>query len=220
MKRRVVIVGGGVAGLEALMALHDLAGDRAELILVAPDPDFLYKPLLVEEPFDLGPAEQHALKPLVEVFGADFVQKAAKSVRPDEHTVELSDGSRLEYDFLIVCAGGRFHPALEGARTFPSGGEPLRINALLRAGQGPRPRLAFVVPPGVTWALPIYELALMTQRRAPSSGSTTSGSPSSRPRRAPLAIFGPAASEAVSALLDARGIECRGRSLRPRGRGR
>ena len=78
MKRRVVIVGGGVAGLEALMALHDLAGDRAELTLVAPDPDFLYKPLLVEEPFDLGPAEQHALEPLAEEFGAGFVQEAVE----------------------------------------------------------------------------------------------------------------------------------------------
>ena len=27
------------------------------MTLVAPEPDFLYKPLLVEEPFDLGPAE-------------------------------------------------------------------------------------------------------------------------------------------------------------------
>jgi sulfide:quinone oxidoreductase len=206
MKRRVVIVGGGVAGLEALMALHDLAGDRAELILVAPDPDFLYKPLLVEEPFDLGPAEQHALKPLVEVFGADFVQKAVKGVQPDEHIVELSDGSRLEYDFLIVCAGGQFHSALKGARTFPSGGEPLRINALLRAGQGPR-RIAFVVPPGVTWALPIYELALMTQRRALELGLDDVRITVVTPEETPLAIFGPAASEAVSALLVARGIE-------------
>ena len=190
MKRRVVIVGGGVAGLEALMALHDLAGDRAELILVAPDPDFLYKPLLVEEPFDLGPAEQHALEPLVEVFGADFVQKAAKSVRPDEHTVELSDGSRLEYDFLIVCAGGRFHPALEGARTFPSGGEPLRINELHRAaaGRGGSPSSC---RPGVTWALPIYELALMTEREGSRLGLDDAPMPVVTPEPAPLAIFGP-----------------------------
>ena len=60
------------------MALHDMAGDRAEVTLVAPDPDFVYRPLMVEEPFDLGPAEQHALAPVAEVLGARFVQKAAR----------------------------------------------------------------------------------------------------------------------------------------------
>jgi len=159
MKRRVLIIGGGVAGLEALMALYDQAGDRAELTLVAPDSDFVYKPLLVEEPFDLGPAQQYALKPLVEEFAARFVQRAAKSVQPDEHTIGLGDGSELDYDFLIICAGGRFRPALERARTFPSGGEPLGINELLRGGEGKR-RIAFVVPPGVGWALPIYTAIL------------------------------------------------------------
>lgn len=206
MKRSVVIVGGGVAGLEALMALHDLAGDRAELILVAPDPDFVYKPLLVEEPFDLGPAEEYALQPLVEEFGARFVQRAAKSVQPDEHTIGLADGSKFDYDFLIVCAGGRFHAALEGARTFPSGGEPLRINELLQGGEGKR-RIAFVVPPGVTWALPIYELALMTQRRAHELEITDVEFTIVTPEQAPLAIFGPAASDALGELLRVRGIE-------------
>jgi len=206
MNGRVVVLGGGVAGLEALMALHDLAGDRAELTLVAPDPDFVYKPLLVEEPFDLGPAEQHALAPLVEELGARFVQRAAKRVEPTERTVELDDGSKLDYDFLVVCAGGRFRPALERARTFPSGGEPLRINELLEAGEGPR-RIAFVVPSGVTWALPIYEIALMTQRRALELRLDEVELTIVTPEQAPLAIFGPAASAAVAQLLAARGIE-------------
>jgi sulfide:quinone oxidoreductase len=34
----VVVAGGGVAGLEALLALHALAGNRVRLTLVAPDP--------------------------------------------------------------------------------------------------------------------------------------------------------------------------------------
>ena len=206
MNRKVVIVGGGVAGLEALMALHDLAGDRAEVTLVAPDPDFLYKPLLVEEPFDLGPAEKRALAPLAEELGARFVMKAVTGVRPEEHTVELDDGSTLDYDYLIVCAGGRFRPALERARTFPSGGEPLRINELLQGGQGRR-RVAFVVPSGVTWALPIYEIALMTQRRAIELGVDDVELTIVTPEEAPLAIFGPTASAAVAQLLSARGIE-------------
>ncbi len=206
MSRHVVILGGGVAGLEALLALHDLAGDRAELTLVAPNPDFVYKPLLVEEPFDLGPAEQHALAPLAEKLGARFVQGAVQSVQPDDHTLAQDDGSALDYDILIVCAGGRFRPALEQARTFPSGGEPLRINELLQGGEGQR-RIAFVVPPGVTWALPIYEIALMTQRRALELRVHDVQLTIVTPEQAPLAIFGPAASGAVGELLAARGIE-------------
>jgi sulfide:quinone oxidoreductase len=38
---RFVIAGGGVAGLEALLALHALAGDRVELTLVSPTADFV-----------------------------------------------------------------------------------------------------------------------------------------------------------------------------------
>ena len=39
----VLIVGGGVAALETLMALRDLAGDRVGVTLVAPEPDFVYE---------------------------------------------------------------------------------------------------------------------------------------------------------------------------------
>ena len=205
MNRRVVVVGGGVAGLEALMALHDLAGDRADVTLVAPDPDFLYKPLLVQEPFDLGPAERHELAPLAKKLGASFIQKGVTGADTDARTVELSDGSTLDYDFLIVCVGGRFRPALERALTFPSGSEPLEIDDLLQGGEGQR-RIAFVVPSGVTWALPIYEITLMTQRRALERGADVKLTIVT-PEQGPLAIFGPAASEAVAGLLAARGIE-------------
>jgi sulfide:quinone oxidoreductase len=204
--KRVVIIGGGVAGLEALMALHDLAGDRAEVTLVAPGPDFVYKPLLVEEPFDLRPAERHALAPLTEELGARFIQGGAKAIDPAEHTVELDDGSKCEYNFLVVCAGGRFHPALKRAATFPSAGEPLRINEVLQGGEGPR-RIAFVVPSGVTWALPMYEIALMAQRRAQELRLDDLTLTIVTPEEAPLAVFGPAASAAVAELLAARGIE-------------
>ena len=203
---RVVIVGGGVAGLETLLALDDLAGDRVSLTLVAPQPDFVYKPLLVEEPFDLGPAERHELEPLAAEKGARFVLSAVTAVRPEDHVVELDDGSTLEYDYLVVCAGGRYKAALEGATTFPAGGGSFSADEVLDRAEGKDHRLAFIVPGGVTWSLPLYELALLTKRRAVERGLDVKIAIVT-PESAPLAIFGPAASEAVSELLSARQID-------------
>ena len=201
----IVILGGGVAGLEALLALSDMAGDRARLTLVSPQPDFLYKPLLVEEPFGLDPAERHELAPVAEEKGARFVRAAVSAVDAGEHTVELDDGSTLPYHYLVVCVGGRFRPALSDAVTFPSAGEPLRIDELLdRASEGSG-RIAFVVPSGVAWPLPIYEIALMTARRIAERELDISLALAT-PEEAPLAVFGPAASEAVDALLRTREI--------------
>ena len=79
-RARLVIAGGGVAGLEAMLALSDLCGDRAELTLLSPEPDFVYKPLLVEEPFGLDPAERHELAPLAAEKGARFLRGALRAV--------------------------------------------------------------------------------------------------------------------------------------------
>jgi len=200
---RVVILGGGVAGLEALLALHDLAGERAQLTLVSREPDFLYKPLLVEEPLGLEPAERHELAPLAAELGADFVNQAAAAVDPARHLVTLADGSELPYDKLVVCLGGRYRPALAHAHTFPSTEEPLDLERML-AGDDAK-RIAFVVPPGVTWSLPLYELALMAQTRARALGSDSELTLIT-PEDAPLAAFGVAASAAVAEMLAARGI--------------
>jgi sulfide:quinone oxidoreductase len=203
---RVLIVGGGVSGLEALLALADLAGDRVALTLVAPQPDFLYKPLLVEEPFDLGPAERHELEPLAAEKGANYVRGAVRTVRPEDHIIELADGSTLGYDFLVIATGGQFKPALDGATTFPSGGDPFSADDVLERAEGKDHRLAFIVPAGVGWSLPLYEIALMTARRAAERGLDVKLALIT-PEPAPVAIFGPKASAAVGELLRARGIE-------------
>ena len=74
-RMRVLIAGGGVTGVEALLALRDLAGDRVEVTLVAPTPDFIYKPLTVEAPFSSEPAIELELRALVAESGGTFVEQ-------------------------------------------------------------------------------------------------------------------------------------------------
>jgi sulfide:quinone oxidoreductase len=202
---RVVIVGGGVAGLEALLALRELAGERVETTLVSASPDFFYKPFTVTEPFTMEPAERLALDPIAAELGARFVLGSLAGVRGEEHAIELSSRERLGYDALMLCVGGTARAAYSSAITFDAAREPLRIDRLIDAARGKV--LAFLVPPGVSWPLPIYELALMTDRRAREDGGEHPRCVIVTPEPAPLSIFGRAASDALAQILAGRGIE-------------
>ena len=209
-RARVVIAGGGIAGLETLLALNDLAGDRLDLTLVAPEPDFIYRPLVIDEAFSLSPAEHRELEPLAHELGARFVQQPLAAVRTDDRAVALGDGSELAYDALVVCIGGRPRPVYTQAVTFWDTSERLEIRNLLKqAAASASKRLAFVVPPGVTWSLPLYELALMFEREARVAEGGEVELVIVTPEAAPLTLFGEQASQAVAELLQSRGIEVR-----------
>src|SRR5215208_8527294 len=95
---RVLIVGGGVAALETLMALHDLAGGRVQVTLVAPEPDFVYRPMAVAEPFGLGEARRYPLRRIVEDFGAGLVQVGVAALDASARRVVLRSGDTMTYD--------------------------------------------------------------------------------------------------------------------------
>jgi sulfide:quinone oxidoreductase len=220
-KPHVLILGGGIAGIEALLALRELAGDRTEATLVAADRDFVYKPLIVEEPFTYQATEHRDLQFSVAELGAHFVCGIARAVRPDTHSIVVAEGEGYDfghtgergYDLLVVCIGGRSRAAYRHAVTFRfrSVGDPLEVEELIaRAEAHESKTLAFVVPPGVTWSLPVYELALLTRRLAEESGRHDLRLAVWSPEDLPLIMFGTPASEAVAELLRARGIEFHG----------
>ena len=208
-RTKVLIAGGGVAGIEALLALFDLAGERVDVTLAAPAPEFVYKPMTVQAPFSSEPPIRLDLAALVSEKGGTFVQKGLRHLDPERHTADLDDGVSVEFDVAIICVGARPRVAFGHAETLRTSGEPIDIDALLRrAADHDSQRLAFLVPPTGTWPLPAYELALMTERRAREL-SLDVRLVIATPEPEPLAAFGHIASNAIAELLDARGIETR-----------
>ena len=206
----VVIAGGGVAGLEALLGLRAMAADRVSLTLVAPDADFSYRPLAVAEPFALGRAHQVPLSRFAEHAGAELVADAVVRVDDAAGRVHLRDGETRPFDALLLALGGRAVSGVEGATTWWPGGDSEIYGGLLRdIDDGYAKRIAIVVPPGAVWPLPAYELALMTAGEAHEMGHDDVRVTVTTPERAALSLFGDQASAAVAEELEAAGVELR-----------
>jgi sulfide:quinone oxidoreductase len=210
MATRVLIAGGGVAALEAALALRALAEDRVSVEMLAPEPRFWYRPLAVAEPFDLGEVRQFDLPELAAAAGATFSPGALAGVDAGRRLAQTSAGSSVPYDVLLVACGAVPTPAVAGALTFRGPADTEGIRTLLEeivAGQVGR--VAFVVPWGAVWSLPIYELALMTAAYLAERELDHVELALVTPEEEPLQLFGPAGSVAVRELLEERGIAVR-----------
>src|SRR3954453_9490796 len=189
MSSHVVIAGGGIAGLEALLALCDLAEDRARITLVSPEADFEIKPMRTAEPFSVDHVRRYDLADICRKRGAEFVQDALVSVAPEEHTVSLAEAGPLAYDSLVLALGARPRAPFARALTFGADRDTSVLSGLLSDLEGGFSRsAAFVVPPGVSWPLPLYGLALMTAREIRSMGIDGVELQIVTPEHEPLAI--------------------------------
>src|SRR6202795_3838811 len=103
MAFRVVIAGAGVAALETALALRALAGDLVSVELVAPEPEFTYRPLAVAEPFRVGEVRRFPLSALVAATGAALRRGTILRVDPDEKMAVLEDGQTLDFDAFVVA---------------------------------------------------------------------------------------------------------------------
>lgn len=205
-KHRVLIAGGGVAALEAMLALRALAGDRVEVELLGPEPHFWYRPLAVAEPFGLGKSHRLELSGLCEQAGAGFSLDTLVSVDHLHRHVTTQHGE-FTYDSLLVAVGAVAEESIPGAFTFRGPADSDAYAHLLsELEQGAVHRIVFAVHGGHSWPLPLYELALLTAvfveaRQIPdvTLGVVT-------PEDTPLALFGPAAGAALVEQLEAHGV--------------
>jgi sulfide:quinone oxidoreductase len=203
---KVVIAGGGFAGLETMVALRALAEERVAIDLLAPEPDFRYVPLAVAAPFGISEPQRFPLRALAERCGARYVAAALASVEPHGFQARTTRGESLEYEALVVASGARPEETVPGAFTFRGPRDVGRVRELLaQIEAGTVERVVFAVPAGVSWPLPLYELALMTARRTRQAATVTRFTLVT-PEKAPLAVFGAEASHVVQGLLEETGV--------------
>lgn len=198
---RVVIAGGGVAGLEGALALRAVAGDRASITMLAPELAFVYRPMRVREPFAYGAAAHYALDEIVRDIGIELEQDALQWLDTQHQLVHTQRGQRLSYDALLLAPGARLGRRFQHATTLDDRRLDEQLHGLIQDVEGGYvKKLAFIAPSRMPWPLPLYELALLTARRAFEMQTTVSITLAT-PEPAPLAVFGSAASEAVERLL-------------------
>lgn len=203
----VVIAGGGVAGIEAALALRELAGERVSMTMLAPESDFTYRPMAVREPFAYGPARRFSMERIARDLGLRLRGESFAWVDPAARAMYLDTGERLAYDALLLALGARLHTRYTHAHTVDDRHIDDILHGLIQDVEGGYvKRLAFVIPARMGWLLPAYELALMTVGRAYEMGEQLQVTIVT-PEDSPLSLFGLGASQAVADLLREAGIE-------------
>jgi sulfide:quinone oxidoreductase len=207
---RIVIVGGGVAALETLLGLRKLAAGLVDIQLLSPSKEFVYTPLTVREPFEFPETPRFDLGAIVSEQRAEHVVDTLTGVDQEQRVLHTRGDRVLPYDAAVIAIGAKTRPAVPGALTFRGEQDRDDLVRLLRElERGEIHDLAFVVPSGVVWALPLYELALMTSEWLAERKLLDVNISLITPEQAPLSLFGRKASQRVSALLDRRGIALR-----------
>jgi sulfide:quinone oxidoreductase len=198
---RVLVAGGGVAGLETLLALRHLAGERVDLTLLDRAEDFVYRPLEVLAPFEPDAVVRVPWSEITADLGVSRIEDGLASVDSDARIVRTTSGRLTSYDALVVAAGARRRIAVRGALTLGMPGTTERLTELLaELAAGTVARVAFVAPLGVSWTLPIYELALLTATRARDAGSHVKLAVVTAESE-PLHVLGPGAATLARELL-------------------
>ena len=206
----VVIAGGGVAAVEALLALRELVGPHIAIELIAPEQRLQHRPSSVAVPFGYGAPEPLNIDALADQMGAGVRRAALAGVDHHRDVALIAGGEEVGYDRLVVAVGARPRATLPGAVRFAGPADTAALEAVLTAVERGEARdVVFTLPSGTVWTLPLYELAVMAATELRSRGVRDARLTIVTPEREPLWLFGPAPAQAVRALLSQRAITLR-----------
>jgi NADH dehydrogenase FAD-containing subunit len=202
---RVLVVGGGVAGLEACFALDALAGDRVHVTLIAPNAYLMYRPVEAHDPLALDGRVRVPLAHLARAAHADLRLDRVVAFEPGARRVHTARGYELGYDALVVAVGARPEPVPPGAASLREENWPGCRILRYQLARGELSSLAFVEPPAPCKAFDLYDLAIqaavMVRRNRVAADLTFVTAQS-----APLAFLGVRAASMLASTLGAHGL--------------
>ena len=188
------------------MALRGLAAERVDLTLIAPDDEFVYRPLSVEPPFSVARGRQVALSRAARDADAGFLATTIDAVDPEARIARLADESEHPYDALVLAVGAEAMPAVDRAVTWDDRADSELLGGLMRdIEQGYTRSVAVLIPAGPGWPLRGYELALLIALDGNAMGAELK-TILVTPEPPPLTRLGGPTVKAVSEELDRAGV--------------
>jgi sulfide:quinone oxidoreductase len=173
LAERVVVLGGGFAGLETAFQLAAMVKPtRLHLTVVSDRDHFLYRPGLVALPFGAAEAPLHVpLSQALDLHGIRRRLACVENIDTERRVVHTNRLAPVHYDHLVIATGVRAHPRRvpgldEHAVAISSPGQLHQLGERFQwvahnAGHGRPQQVLFVVPPNTAWPGPAYEIALM-----------------------------------------------------------
>lgn len=106
---RIVIMGAGIGGMPAAYELHEKLGSVHEITVVNPVDYFQFVP---SNPWVAVGWRKRSdivlpIAPYLEKKGIHFIGSPVTRLEAEANTLELANGQRLEYDYLVIATGPR-----------------------------------------------------------------------------------------------------------------
>jgi sulfide:quinone oxidoreductase len=168
---KIVILGAGIGGMPMAYEMKELARKEDTVTVISDSPKFHFvpsNPWVAVDWRKRGEIEID-IAPALAKKGIESIIQGAKRVHPEENQVELMDGTRVDYDFLVIATGPKLaFDEVEGLG--PHGGHTQSICHVSHAETAKSAWEKFVQEPGpiVVGAVqgascfgPAYEFAMI-----------------------------------------------------------
>ena len=104
---KIVVLGAGIGGITQVYELRNALGKEHELVLLGDSDRFEFTPSNPWVAVGWRKQEQITidLPELMAKYGIEYYNQGVTRVHPEANALELSDGGKIRYDYLVIATG-------------------------------------------------------------------------------------------------------------------